>query len=105
VGVKTGEEFRSFPEHLKHFDSKAPATTSVIQDEPLDNRDWSLVEILCFKEELNAAERRNNADNSHLEARLEREVQKAAKANVYTTNVKAPVDSAPVFGLWPMGRL
>jgi hypothetical protein len=41
---KTEEKFCSFPESLKHFDSKPPATISAIQDESLDNQDWNLVE-------------------------------------------------------------
>jgi hypothetical protein len=56
-----------------------------------------LVEKLHFKEELNAAERRYNADSSHLEARLEWDLQKVAKATAYTTKVQVPVDSTPVF--------
>jgi hypothetical protein len=102
VDVKTEEEFRAFPESIKPFDYKPPITSSVIQDESLDNHDWNLVEKLCFKEELNAAERRYNADCSRLEARLEREVQKVAQATAYTTKVQSPLDSAPVF--WDVAK-
>jgi hypothetical protein len=93
---------KSSAESLKHVESKLPATTSATQEESLDNQDWNLVEKMRFKEELNAAEIRYNADRARLEARLEREVQKVAKSTASMTKVQSPLDSAPV--LWAVAK-
>jgi hypothetical protein len=42
--IKTDDEFRFFPEHLKHFDSKSPADPVKLKHvPPSDNREeWKL---------------------------------------------------------------